>query len=182
MVIQKEIHPNALRAVFLFFSFSNLPPQLFFVFLPLFMCTRLWLYRSCVLETWCVKALGLQEFDHSCIYAVWCGGCRRCSVSSVVQMHAYQVVEISGCVSKQTLAVTWPLILCQPAAHSLRNAYTVHFDRSQMFVDSIITYHNFHIMMPDTILALDLNDEVVVVAAVCVCVCIHWRENNEQQR
>lgn len=30
-------------------------------------------YFRCLLEIQCIKVLGLQGFDHECIYAVWCG-------------------------------------------------------------------------------------------------------------
>lgn len=43
---------------------------------------------------------------------MWLGYSMCCSVSSLAQLHACQLVEIGGCVSRQTLVVTQPLLLC----------------------------------------------------------------------
>lgn len=63
-------------------------------------------------------------------------------------MHARQVVELSSCVSRQSLVVTRPLLL----RVSLRTeVHIVHVLRGARHVGS---YVNVHILMPDTVLTV----------------------------
>lgn len=89
-----------------------------------------------------------------------------CSNSSLAQMLACQVVEISTCESKQTLVVTRPLLLCV----SLRTE--IHI----IYVLTGASYANIHVMMPHTVLTVVLYwSECSSVGSVCT-ECVGARE------
>lgn len=93
-----------------------------------------------------------------------------CSNSSLAQMRARQVVEISSCVSRQTSVVTRPLLLCVSLWTEIHIVYVLTGARH---VDS---YVNIHIMMPDTVLTVVFNwSECSSVGSVCT-ECVGARE------
>ncbi len=86
---------------------------------PLFiMCTRAWHCFRCVGKMCCIKALGLQEFDHGCIYAVWCCQCVRCSVSALAPNSR---TSSRWLCFRANISCDTALLLCRPA-RSIRNA------------------------------------------------------------